>query len=478
MKKRISLLVAVIMLGMSLNLSWTEAPAEAGNDEWLLAYAPVEADAVLPDAVSSEAVYMPVAASGETMAAPEAPAEAAAAPIPEAVWAAPEVEIVVDNLGVVADGNQFRMKAEYEGTYNVLWQATDLNKPEAARTWEKIGTGSEIVLVANLYMNYLDYRAVLLDANGTAVSEAVTHLTVTQAYTAPVVENVPVQSYEAPVPVEAEAPAEMPVEAAAEYVPAAYEAAPETVQEAAAPAPVQETVQAPAQSEAQSQAQNQAAEPAKETEHHHTRWYTPPEEVTVPATEAAAEEEKTVATIYVGDQVPETAKKTVKEETEEPVEAEAPETESVPETFQLTYFISYASTQPVEEPDAPVAAEAEIPDAPEIGLHVEAEDDTVPDYVVEDTEVPVVEAGMVAVKEDERSVVIESSCGTTIMDGEIIELTARMKGFESCKEMLIIWEANKTGEWEEVARGTDNTFEYAANEENIHWEFRVRVLYR
>ena len=48
-----------------------------------------------------------------------------------------------------------------------------------------------------------------------------------------------------------------------------------------------------------------------------------------------------------------------------------------------------------------------------------------------------------AVSETVKHVSITSSRGTTIQDGEVIELTANLTGFEAARDLIYIWEINR-----------------------------------
>ncbi len=455
-------------------------------------------------------------------------------PVTEAVYEeifVPVLKIEQDQDSVF-EGALVTLKAKAEGSapgWSSVWQQMDLTKPEGTRVWTPVQSGEQLVLTAVVAMNELDYRAVLVNEAGVPVTEQVCHITV--------LENIPagpiVTEVQDAVLVEADS-GNLPDGAAVEVVESVpdvqVEPIVDPIQTVLDPMQVVGSVLTDAQVEpvyVEPVAVN-AVEAAVEEVQNAALVQAAKEVVAAPApkptnstpmieypTEIMIQDVEVVEPDMIFSTFPSTAAvvfdRTETDPNVEPVPGVLVPDEELIEKITLMFSIGMnhdvsAAQEIVEDSlDEDVQMPTEGAAVEEIALLEEIEEEslgiqaavqtdtlqmtayrggqnsfsiTMADLdELEELEDTTLEIPM-AVSETVKHVSITSSRGTTIQDGEVIELTANLTGFEAARDLIYIWEINRGEGWEEAARGEEKTFTYTANVENLKWEYRIRVLYR
>ncbi|MBR1584278.1 MAG: hypothetical protein IJ662_01905 [Clostridia bacterium] len=80
--------------------------------------------------------------------------------------------------------------------------------------------------------------------------------------------------------------------------------------------------------------------------------------------------------------------------------------------------------------------------------------------------------------ETEKKIIIHSSNAPVVKEGDVIELTGELQGFDQYTQFLYIWEVDQGDGWVEAARGSEDHYAYVASAESLDWCWRLRVLYK
>ena len=83
--------------------------------------------------------------------------------------------------------------------------------------------------------------------------------------------------------------------------------------------------------------------------------------------------------------------------------------------------------------------------------------------------------GIVAI---EKKVTIFTSRRTLMEEGEEIQLTSKLEGFEDCEEIRYVWKVDKGNGFEVVEGETGDTLTYTASLESLNWDWHLTVMYR
>ena len=165
-----------------------------------------------------------------------------------------------------------------------------------------------------------------------------------------------------------------------------------------------------------------------------------------------------------------------KEPEAEPDEDEETVTEAVPlETLVLTEAAALR-----EQADGMSSVLAELPEGAEVCL-IAREGDWLKvsaDGTVGYIRQPAAEEAEAAPEaEPVRKVTIFTSRKAVMTEGESIELTSELEGFEN-NEIRYQWECDKGEGFEPVEGANDATYIYAASLETLGWDWRLTVYYR
>lgn len=78
----------------------------------------------------------------------------------------------------------------------------------------------------------------------------------------------------------------------------------------------------------------------------------------------------------------------------------------------------------------------------------------------------------------EKKVTIFTSRRTLMEEGEEIQLTSKLEGFEDCEEIRYVWKVDKGNGFEVVEGETGDTLTYTASLESLNWDWHLTVMYR
>ena len=78
----------------------------------------------------------------------------------------------------------------------------------------------------------------------------------------------------------------------------------------------------------------------------------------------------------------------------------------------------------------------------------------------------------------EKKVTIFTSRRTLMEEGEEIQLTSKLEGFEDCEEIRYAWKVDKGNGFEVVEGETGDTLTYTASLESLNWDWHLTVMYR
>jgi hypothetical protein len=84
--------------------------------------------------------------------------------------------------------------------------------------------------------------------------------------------------------------------------------------------------------------------------------------------------------------------------------------------------------------------------------------------------------GKLSIEEESITVTLESTAHGIIWEGDEIILTAIVDGTGDGVDYEFVWLADKGSGWEEVARTTENTYSFIADEDTVRWDWQVQVL--
>ena len=77
----------------------------------------------------------------------------------------------------------------------------------------------------------------------------------------------------------------------------------------------------------------------------------------------------------------------------------------------------------------------------------------------------------------EKKVTIFTSRRSIMEEGEEINLTSKLEGFEDAEEILYVWKVNKGNGFEEIPGANEATYTFTATEETLTWSWHLTVLY-
>ena len=78
----------------------------------------------------------------------------------------------------------------------------------------------------------------------------------------------------------------------------------------------------------------------------------------------------------------------------------------------------------------------------------------------------------------EKKVTIFTSRRTLMEEGEEIQLTSKLEGFEDCEEIRYVWKVDKGNGFEVVEGENGDTLTYTASLESLNWDWHLTVMYR
>ena len=417
--------------------------------------------------------------SEEETEVPEQPAEAEKSVVSQPVEEKAESENFTADVTVyvparIRMGKVLRIRAMVSGAnmkYTLHWEKKVVTEDDRV-IWKTVQKGGNLKLVVDDAVLATTYRLVLTAADGTVRTYAVPELKLTEnaaEETEEPEEEIPDEAFEEDgyyveeLEADEEEPAVEPDEAAeAGEEPTAGEepaAEPEAAEE---PAGEPDGSEADGSENADGDDKTPAGEPETPEE---------PEETDEAGTAGEPGDRPELPELIVEE--PETEPK---EPEAEPDEDEETVTEAVPlETLVLTEAAALR-----EQADGMSSVLAELPEGAEVCL-IAREGDWLKvsaDGTVGYIRQPAAEEAEAAPEaEPVRKVTIFTSRKAVMTEGESIELTSELEGFEN-NEIRYQWECDKGEGFEPVEGANDATYIYAASLETLGWDWRLTVYYR
>ena len=519
MKKATALVIAAMMLLGLIGTVWAEEPEEVQ----LPAAAETETAVTAPEAPAAQEEAEPASAeekaeeetaapeqtaepetdasaeeevkeeteekSEEETEAPKQPAEAEKSVVSQPVEEKAESENFTADVTVyvparIRMGKVLRIRAMVSGAnmkYTLHWEKKVVTEDDRV-IWKTVQKGGNLKLVVDDAVLATTYRLVLTAADGTVRTYAVPELKLTEnaaeeaEETEELEEEIPDEAFEEDgyyveeLEADEEEPTEEPEDAAeAGEEPTAGE------EPAAEPEAAEEPAGEPDGSEADGSenADGDDKTPADEPE-------TPgePEETDEAGTAGEPGDRPELPELIADAPAtePEEPAAEPKEPEAEPDEDEETVTEAVPlETLVLTEAAALR-----EQADGMSSILAELPEGAEVCL-IAREGDWLKvsaDGTVGYIRQPAAEEAEAAPEaEPVRKVTIFTSRKAVMTEGESIELTSELEGFEN-NEIRYQWECDKGEGFEPVEGANDATYIYAASLETLGWDWRLTVYYR